>query len=422
MKIKTNSIHELKGLGPIWKKTYPNGAVSFYHQFKGLKRCHVLLGYCVGSYLEKENEHGLAHVMEHLFFRYAKNHPSGDLVEKLENLGAEINAYTAHDMMAFELTGPEQNIKACLDLFLAMFKDFKVSELDFNKEKKVILQELREDYSNQDMLVEENLFERYFGTQYGHAIGGKLKDVKNLSYKQVLSFYKRNFCAPKVCLVIIAPKAFEHIDSLVNDFFSSQKRKSLPYRLFNQKFKLAPVKHVKKDIDAKGNNSFIILAFKAPKLDDPKRSTMLLLDQILCEGMSSLLFTRLRVDKAMIYAHTSSINTFLWGGQYTITIYAKKDKLKTIEQIVIKTFKEIADAGINDELIKNACRKLTYSYQMSLDELETRADYILRSEFFTGNFDSLTKLEQNLNEVTSKSLAEFTAMLLKNDYSVIRAG
>ena len=115
-KIKSTEINKTFEKGPVRRSLFSNGAVSLFHQFKGMESACANLYILAGSIFESPEEHGIAHVIEHMLFKEEK---TNSVVREMEKEGAQINAYTYKEYVCFELECASTKLESFLPKFLS---------------------------------------------------------------------------------------------------------------------------------------------------------------------------------------------------------------------------------------------------------------------------------------------------------------
>jgi predicted Zn-dependent peptidase len=420
MKIINTQEISFDSSGKIQRSTFDNGSVYIHHSVPSIKRAFIQIGFLIGSSFEKKGEFGLSHLIEHLFFRAARHAPNGDVVARIEALGGEVNAYTSHDLMVFDLTCLAKDLKCILPIFFELFSQMNLSSIEFEKEKQVVIQEIKEDEGDYEVKAEEWMMVHHYGDQYGHPIGGQIRDVKNLKLNQVKKFIQKYFVSERMVGVFVTPSKNKLCLERFSQFTSTYPTKKTPVRMQDIKFKPNPFKHKSKMVKKGVDSPVILLSFKAPELNSPDRPLLILLDHILCEGMSSRLFKTLRTDQALVYGYSSSINSYPWGGHYCISVNAKRSDFKKVREIILANLKDIAENPIPKKEFKTQIYKALRMWDLYMDDFEVRADYIVRSEFFRENFNSFNDLKRFFKRVRSNDLSLFCYKLLNNGHSEVQ--
>lgn len=165
----------------------------------------------VGSADEVGPEAGFAHFLEHMLFKDAgakeTGSPSeGKLARAIESLGGDINAYTSFDQTVYHVTCAENHWEKVFSSFASMAKPQKFLKSDFDREREVILEELRKNDDSPGRQLFEHLFEATFKRHpYGRPVIGYLKTLKAAKVGRLERFYRKHYCSGNMGLILVGP-------------------------------------------------------------------------------------------------------------------------------------------------------------------------------------------------------------------------
>jgi len=415
--VKTSKIIKDFEKGPIRRSLFDNGAVSLFHHVKNRKVAVVNLYFLAGSFFEKEQEYGIAHVLEHMLFKESKD---SHIIRELEYLGADINAYTSKEYVCFELTCIATKLESFLEKFLVLFLNptFNLSELVL--EKNVIVQELKEDKDDHETEALEYLFKKNFDKKIGHSIGGSIKNVKSFRKDQVLNYYKKYFKANRMVLSIVSGKSSMAIESICCKVFNDEPFLP-PFRLGSVK-KVGRLNHFKTKLKRKKENSIVMFSFDGLSMSHDSYYDLLVLDELLFEGLSSKFFTLLRDELGLIYSLGSSINSFVRTGSYIMVFNTSPKNVLVLKSAVRK----VLDFCINKEfdaleveLIKN---RIVDGWEISFDDPSEICDYIALEEIYGTNELSIRHMKERIDKVSPKSIKKLSKKIFNCEFSELIIG
>ncbi|MBY0471131.1 insulinase family protein [bacterium] len=165
----------------------------------------------VGSGDERPHEAGFAHFLEHMLFKDAAaketgKASSGQLARAVESLGGDINAYTSFDQTVYHVTCAAQHWEKVISAFGDMAKPQRFLKSDFEREREVILEELRKNEDSPGRQLFQNLFSATFSKHpYGKPVIGFTKTLKAAKVAQLEEFYRNNYVANKMGLILVGP-------------------------------------------------------------------------------------------------------------------------------------------------------------------------------------------------------------------------
>jgi len=403
--------------GPIRRSLFSNGAVSLFHKMKGRKVAVVNLYFLAGSIFEKEEEYGIAHVLEHMLF---KESASSNIVRELEFLGADINAYTSKEFICFELSCISSKLHLFLEKFLILFLNPSFNLKELSLEKKVIVQELREDKDDHETEAIEYMYAKNFDSNIGHSVGGSIRNVKQFKKGDVLSFYNRFFSANRMVLSIVSGNNFDSLEEICAKTFKSS-RKTKHYRL-GQSNRYGALTHFKSKLKRSMENSILMLSFDGVSLESKHYYDLLVLDELLFGGLSSKFFELLREKLGLIYSLGSSINSYVKTGSYVMVFNTSKSNIKQLKLSINTVLEYYTENFFDESEILGIINRIKEGWEISFDEPIGRCEYIALEELYGTHNYSVDKMVEKLNLVDAKSINKLLKRMLKNGHSELVVG
>ena len=410
--------------GPIRRSLFTNGAVTLFHEFKGLQSASVKLYFLVGSMHESPREYGIAHVIEHMLFKEGEQ---SNIVKELEFAGAEINAYTYKEYMCFEMDCLADQIDGLLPKFLSLFLNPVFNPKELEVEKKVVVQELKEDLDDHESIGFEYIMKKNLPSDIGHAIGGTISNVKRFSSKKLFEFYHRFFTPDRMILSVTSGRACskleDHLQSAMQKYYQMYSQKSVksskiksPYRL-GHKNSFGKINHFKSTIRRKMESPVLFYSLTGMSLEHDYYYDLVILDELLCEGLSSKFFIELREKSGLIYAMGSSINSFVKNGNYILIFNTAFKNLKTVKSKVKSMLEYYAENEMSIDEVEAIKQRVNNSWQGHFDQLDQRNEFIASVEIYQTKHFSIEHQRELVSRVTPKRLRYLLSKMLKQGYT-----
>jgi len=190
----------------------------------------------VGGRDEVPGKTGLAHVFEHMMFKGSKKLAAGEYSKKIAAMGGNDNAFTSHDYTAYFETVPADRVDEVIGMEAERFANLKLSDEDFQKEIRVIMEERRmrtEDDPNSHMFEELSAAALRLHP-YRNPVIGWMQDLKRLTIGDVRAFYREHYIPGSVTVVVVGDVDFEDVKKRVAKSFGRMKARPVPER-FNPK-------------------------------------------------------------------------------------------------------------------------------------------------------------------------------------------
>lgn len=414
VKLKNQEIIAEFEKGPIRRSLYSNGAVSLFHHAKGYSGAVVQLHFIAGSIFEKPEEAGMAHLIEHLFFKENE----GSLVKQLELGGAAVNAYTYKENVCFEMSCNAKKLPVLLKLFLQKFFELNFTDEELSKEKEIVIQEIREDLDDHETQAIETLFAKNFAFDFGHQVGGQVSKIKKFSRKQIEDYFHKFFTPERMLLVVVSGKKNSHLENdfltAMNHAYPAKAKKS--FRLKAHK-KSLPINHFKSKYNRKMENALIAFSFNGPSLNANDYYNYVVLDDLLFEGLNSVFFKKLRVETPLIYGLGSSLNSFSRCGNFLMIFNTHKKNTKKVEDSCEEVFQNLKSEYVSTSDLEFIKQRIIDSWELSFDDLEERAEFIAGSEIYKLTEYSTEHIKNKIMKVTPQSLRKTFNTIYDNGFS-----
>ncbi len=381
-----------------------------------------------GSTDESAPEAGFAHFLEHMLFKDAGaketgQASTGQTARVIESLGGEINAYTTFDQTVYHVTCSEQYWEKVIDQFGIMAKPQKFLKSDFEREREVILEELRRGEDSPDRQLYQSLFKlTYQKHPYGRPVIGFEKVLKAATVQKLEAFYKRQYVSSQMGLVLVGPieggngaRKKKLIATLEKRFGKG----TIPKRQAPEKKRPVEVPEQKArflatDFDIKTPQ--LAISFRVPDLKHSDAPLLEVLSGVLSMGESSRLYQKLFYEKALVTDISASVYIPNDPGMFIFSAELKKtEDLQAVVDTLLEEIQKIADGDVKKEelerVITNIESEKMYSTQ-TVDGLAGRLGF-LRYSMGDLRFDS-EYLEQ-IKAVTAATLKRLVQDYLTAD-------
>jgi len=309
----------------------------------------------VGSTDESAPEAGFAHFLEHMLFKDAGAKETGQAstgktARVIESLGGEINAYTTFDQTVYHVTCSEQYWEKVLDQFATMAKPQKFLKTDFEREREVILEELRRGEDSPDRQLYQELFSlTYKKHPYGRPVIGYAKVLKAANVQKLDAFYRRHYVSSQMGLVLVGPiedaKGLrkKRLISILEKRFGKTtipKRSAPPRNRPVEPPVQTKAKYLAKHFDVKAPQAAI--SFRIPDLMHPDVPLLEVLSGVLGMGESSRLYQKLFYEKSIVTDVSASVYVPRDPGMFILSADPKKtEDLKTVFEAMVEEIEAV---------------------------------------------------------------------------------
>jgi predicted Zn-dependent peptidase len=390
------------------KRKLSNG-ITILHESRNLPVVSFSISNPFAGSHEPSDIKGIAHFIEHLLFTGTKTRTHEDISREIEKRGGVLNAFTAQDVTSFWFKLPSEHLFAGIDILVDMLKNPLFDSEKFEKEKKVILEEIKMHHDNPRQHVfkkiEENLYEKPFG----EGIIGSKKTISALKRNFVASYFKQKYSPQNYIITIIGCADFQKICEYIEKSFPStdSAQNKTPLKHVPIKTKNAYSTEERQGID----QAHFVFAVQAPPATDKNRYVLEVLDAYLASGMSSRLFLEIREKRGLAYAVQSSINQEKNYSYYSIYIGTTKLAIEKVKELIIGGFHAI-DHQMSESDLQESKERLIGLRKVSSEESIHVMNELMYEELSTSNAESYYDHGEKINSVTLEQVKALAKKLI----------
>lgn len=389
---------------------------------KDTKITSINLGVRVGSLYEDIKEKGISHFIEHMLFKGTSSRNYEKLNDELEFLGGEYNAYTDYTSTVYTISCLQDEMKKAIEILGDMIINSSFKEKEIEKERGVILAEMRASKDDIEDLsfkkINEIAFEK---SPLKYDVAGLEENVKSYKREDLIDFYNKYYIPGNALITIVS--SFEHEEVLreVEKVFSLWKEGNvLEKKIINEKNNPCIVESTKENIE----QNTIVYLYTFHDLDKEFELPLRILNHRLGESSNSLLFREVREKKGLAYDIYTSID--MTNNVKTLYIYTAvgeddlSQAIKSINSIIDLVKNKASVIGERDlELMKKVHKTAVIS---TLEDPSDLCNYILHQALDKENIyefvDDMEKLQgldiTKIKEAANKVLNTPTIHILKS--------
>ena len=350
-------------------QTLKNGLTIVGEEIPYLKSVSLGIWINTGSRLESEKESGVSHFIEHMLFKGTKNRSAKDIAREIDSLGGEINAFTNKECTCYYVHLLDEHINKGIDVLSDMILNSSFDNNDIDKERFVILEELKMYEDSLDDLSYDLLVENvYLNDGLGRNILGNRNTIKNLSRKDILNYYNKYYVPNNAVISICGNFNFEEVIKVIEEKFDTWEKKQVNIDVKEATYHPC---FIAKNKDSEQVN--IAINLKAIPEENEKESYALsVVNNIFGGSTSSRLFQNIREDRGLVYSIYSSQTLFRKCGELGIFASTSEEYLKEVYDLIIKEIKNIKENYITEEELKESKEQLKGNYILSLESINSK--------------------------------------------------
>lgn len=370
-----------------------------------------------GSRNETEDEHGIAHLLEHMAFKGTGRRSAREIAEEIEDVGGEVNAATSTETTSYYARVLKDHVPLAVDILADILTESAFEEEELEREKQVILQEINAANDTPDDVVFDRFSEvAYRGQTLGRPILGTPETVVSFTPQQIRTYLGRNYTTDR--MFVVATGAVEHDEfvRMVEDRFASlPTAPNAPPVMEAARYIGGNVREPRDLMDAQ-----ILLGFEGKAYHARDFYCSQILANILGGGMSSRLFQEVREFRGLCY----SVYAFHWGfsdtGIFGIHAATGGENLPELVPVIIDELHKSAD-NIDQKEIERARAQIRAQLLMGQESPAARAGQVARQMMLYGRPISNPEMMERLEGITIERLTDLAGRLFYDTVPTLSA-
>ncbi|WP_296644912.1 M16 family metallopeptidase [Romboutsia sp. 13368] len=383
------------------KHVLENGLTIIGEEIPYVKSISLGIWINAGSRIENERISGVSHFIEHMLFKGTKNRTSKDLASEIDNLGGQINAFTSKECTCYYVKLLDSHIDIGIDVLSDMILNSKFNEDDINKERSVIIEELKMYEDSPEDLVYDLLTENiYKGDSLGMNIIGTEESLKNLDRNELLNYFNKYYVPNNSVIAISGNFNFDEIVKKIEKKFKYWERREVNVELKKAEFKSC---FLSKNKDIEQVNLAMSLE-AVPLENDEEVYALAVINTVFGGSISSRLFQKIREEKGLVYSIYSSQSLYRKCGELGIFASMSNEHLQEVYDSVIEEIKIIKENYLTDKEISESKEQLKGSYILGLESTSSRMMSIGRSLLLNNKVESTDSILKSIDNVDKETV------------------
>jgi len=381
--------------------TLPNGIRLLHkHAVSPIAHCCFIVN--AGARDEAPGKDGLAHFIEHLLFKATERRNTEQILNRLELVGADLNAYTTKEYTCIHASFLKQHLERAIDLTEDIVFHSTFPEEELVKEKSVILDEIASYLDQPDEAIQDDFEDILFKDhQLGRNILGTTDSVTALAKADIDHFIAQNYNTHQMVFAVLGEYDFKKLVKLVEKYFSTAKENTTAKNRMLPAINIAETVRFAKPI----SQTHGVIGGQAYSSLNQKKNGLLLLNNILGGmGMSSRLNLQIREKYGIAYTIESNYSAFSDTGIFSIYFGTDTEKAERAIKLIHKELKKLREQKLGTLQLHQAKQK--FVGQIALGE-ENRIGLIIamaKSLLDFGYVDSIEEIFAKINAVTADEM------------------
>jgi predicted Zn-dependent peptidase len=374
----------------------PNGLIVLTERMEHMRSVAMGIWIKSGSRCEPAETNGISHFVEHMLFKGTRSRSAQLIAREMDAIGGNLDAFTGKETICFNVKSLADHVPIALDVLADLVLNPIFASNDIERERGVILEEIKIDEDNPDVLVHE-LFTQNFWKDHplGKPILGTTTTVGRLDQKSLFAYHNDRFRGGN--MVFSAAGNLDHdrfADELARKFNGLEGGETL-HELSAPQASARIVLRNKKSLE----QVQICLGVPSPPITDDNRYATLILNTVLGGGMSSRLFQTIREERGMAYSIYSDLSPLRDTG--TLCVYAGTSAGKALEvvDLILDEFRKLKEIPLPEDELLRAKDQLKGNILMGLESSNSRMANLARQEMYFHQFFTAEEVIARIAEV-----------------------
>ncbi len=397
----------------IEQKNQKNNLKTLFIDAPGSTSASVQIWFRAGSALEEKSNEGIAHFLEHMFFKGTEKRPGAQIAFDVESFGGEVNAFTSFDYTCYYINSPKTEINKTVEILLDMVSNPMFKKEDILPEREVVFEEYRRSIDNYNHFAFHQLQKSCFKGGYSHPILGREETIKNFSREQLDSFRSNHYNLSNSLFVVAGDLSNkDEIENTINKFNLPQGPKSqFPEFSLHDSSKINV--HQKETM-----MSQITLSIGAPHYDDINAPAEDLAINTLGYGETSRLHQGLVLNDSLCNASAGSTMFMQKGGVHFIKVIFPPKNLNKVVSEIVKVLKNTLITGFEGWEVEKIKNQYISSKVYEKESLESYAFSLGHGFAQTGDIHCEDHFIERMKNVTKEDVNQALSNIFKRPIHV----
>ena len=365
----------------------------------------------VGARDERPEESGLSHFIEHMIFKGTEKRSAVQIAKEFDAIGGQCNAFTSKENTCYHA----KVIDTCLGTMVELLSDIFLNSVfhakEVERERQVILQEIKMLEDTPDEHVHVLMAQAFWGNHpMGRSVLGSPETVGEFDSATIKEYFGRAYQPERIVVAAAGNLEHEAFGALISQAFAVvRERNHFPERTVPAMDRV--IKAHPKNLE----QVHICLGTKGVHVTDPRRYAGAVLNVILGGNMSSRLFQEIRERRGLAYSVYSFLSLYSDTGMCGVYVGADQSNIKEVLEIIIKEMKQIKEKPVDTAELRNAKAYLKGGLYLGAESTENQMTRLAHNEIHFGRDVPLEEVEERVEKVTAEDILELSRDIFQNN-------
>ena len=377
---------------PIVRDVLDNGLRILTERMTHVRSISIGVWLTRGSRHETAERGGIAHFVEHMLFKGTATRSAEDIAQAIDSIGGQLDAFTAKEYASYYIKVLDEHLPLALDVLSDIVLNPAFSPDDVEREKKVVVEEIKMVEDTPDDLVHE-LFTQAFWENHplGRPILGTRETVESLDATLLRDYFTNAYTPANLIVSAVGNLEHEQVRRLVEEKFGGLKSVGRPSG--EEAPQVVPKILIRnKELE----QSHLCLGTSSYPQNHDDRYSSYVLNTLLGGSMSSRLFQNVREKRGLAYAVFSGLSAYRDAGSFTIYAGCSNEAVGEVLDLVVEELRGVRQTPVPEAELRRAKDHLKGSLMLSLENTASRMSHLARQEIY---FDRQFGLDETLEGI-----------------------
>jgi predicted Zn-dependent peptidase len=377
------------------KATLDNGITVVTESMPHVRSVSLGVWVNVGSRHEDPALKGISHFIEHMLFKGTKKRSAKDIAIEIDSIGGEMNAFTSKESTTYYIKALDRHLPLAVDILSDIFFNSVYDPKEVERERKVIIEEIKMVDDTPDDLVHE----LYFKTVWkDHPLGipvlGSKRSINSITREMLMGYMSSHYLPASIVISAAGHLNMDELLDLLNTSFGSRKRRGKTDGIAIPKFRSAV-----NVMEQKLEQAHLCMGYEGLPYASGDRYGIYVLNSILGSSMSSRLFQEVREKRGLAYSVFSYLTQLRDAGLFTIYAAVSPSKAVTLLKVINREIRKLIRNGIDDDELVKVKEQMKGNIVLGLENTNNRMSQLAKHEIYLGRYLNLDEILDDIDRV-----------------------
>jgi predicted Zn-dependent peptidase len=397
---------------PIVRDVLDNGLRILTERMTQVRSISIGVWLTRGSRHEAADRSGIAHFVEHMLFKGTSTRSAEDIAQQIDSIGGQLDAFTAKEYASYYIKVLDEHLPLAIDILADIVRNPAFSPDDIEREKKVVVEEIKMVEDTPDDLVHE-LFTQAFWENHplGRPILGTRETVEAFTSDLLRDYFRNVYTAKNLIVSAVGNLEHARVRDLVAEKFGSLVEPS--ERVREQAPSVSPNILVRsKELE----QSHICVGVSSYPQNHEERYSSYVLNTLLGGSMSSRLFQNVREKRGLAYAVFSGLSAYRDAGSFTVYAGCANEAVSEVIDLIVEEIRGVKQTAVPEAELRRSKDHLKGSLMLSLENTASRMSHLARQEIYFDRQFGLDETLAGIERVTSDDVRRVAEDLFRNGW------